>query len=366
MELDGSWYHVDVTWNDPVGMAPLTADHDNFLRSDDGITECGHYSWDAGVVADSDKYDNAPWLELCAPLVVIGDTVYYCDVAPTNAVYKIYAWNVKENATSTIHSFSIAGNGGYGYYDGYVGLASYQDTLYYGARNKLYSIPAAGGQPLEVYALENENAQIYCAWRDGKKIEIYAGEEFYEGSVIAIDVPGWVFEMTVYPAVTELEMEETVQLSAVEVHAPDSELDVVWSSSDVEIASVDEGGLVTAISPGAAKITAVYDQYSASAFVVIHSDEITLLPGNLSVIGEEAFKLASPVEIVIPEGVEEIGDRTFANCENLKLITIPESVHTFGEDIFDGCTGTGVLCKEGSDVQAYLEEEPSVFCIIME
>ena len=45
VEIDGDWYHVDATWDDPVPDLPGYCGHKNFLRSDAGITGTKHYGW---------------------------------------------------------------------------------------------------------------------------------------------------------------------------------------------------------------------------------------------------------------------------------------------------------------------------------
>ncbi len=47
-------------------------------------------------------------------------------------------------------------------------------------------------------------------------------------------------------------------------------------------------------------------------------------------------------EVLLPSGIETIGDKAFDNCENLKEIVIPASVKTFSTSAFDKCTA---LCK---------------------
>lgn len=45
VQIGGEWYHVDITWDDPVPDRPGKSYHDNFLRSDSGITAEGHRGW---------------------------------------------------------------------------------------------------------------------------------------------------------------------------------------------------------------------------------------------------------------------------------------------------------------------------------
>lgn len=53
VKIDGSWYHVDTTWDDPTPNLPGYCKHENFLRSDAGITETDHHSWEETGIAVS-------------------------------------------------------------------------------------------------------------------------------------------------------------------------------------------------------------------------------------------------------------------------------------------------------------------------
>lgn len=61
VEIDGSWYHVDTTWDDPVPDLPGYCEHENFLRSDAGIASSGtkgHYGWeDTGITVSASEPD---------------------------------------------------------------------------------------------------------------------------------------------------------------------------------------------------------------------------------------------------------------------------------------------------------------------
>ena len=61
VKIDGQWYHVDVTWDDPVPDKPGRVSHENFLRSDDGIRSTGHYGWTSDYTCTSTKYDKYLW-----------------------------------------------------------------------------------------------------------------------------------------------------------------------------------------------------------------------------------------------------------------------------------------------------------------
>ena len=71
VSIDGAWYHVDVTWDDPVPDAGPDARvrGDAFLRGDEAMRdELDHYGWAAPVQAPEDY----PWLEQYGPLSYAG------------------------------------------------------------------------------------------------------------------------------------------------------------------------------------------------------------------------------------------------------------------------------------------------------
>ena len=71
-----------------------------------------------------------------------------------------------------------------------------------------------------------------------------------------------------------------------------------------------------------------------------------ILPEVLS-IGAYAYMNASSV-VVIPEGIETIGDRAFMGCEDLHTVFIPTSVKTIGELAFAYCKQlTNVIMQTG-------------------
>ena len=63
VSIDGDWYHVDVTWDDPIWDCIGRVGHNYFLLSDQVISDSGHKhsNWNAGHRAVSDTYKQAFW-----------------------------------------------------------------------------------------------------------------------------------------------------------------------------------------------------------------------------------------------------------------------------------------------------------------
>jgi hypothetical protein len=140
----------------------------------------------------------------------------------------------------------------------------------------------------------------------------------------------------------ELEVGETVQLTAVVEPEDATDKSVTWSSSNEDVATVDETGLVTAVAEGEAEITVTTNDGgftdSITVTVVPPSDFVVVdgvlveyrgaggdvvIPGDLGIteIGKEAFREKGTLtSVVIPEGVTIIGESAFRKCTNLAAI----------------------------------------------
>ena len=64
------------------------------------------------------------------------------------------------------------------------------------------------------------------------------------------------------------------------------------------------------------------------------------IPDGVTSIGSEAFRNCSGLtSVTIPNSVTSIGDEAFYNCRGLTSVTIPDSVTSIGSYAFSGCSG---------------------------
>ena len=76
--LDGNWYHLDITWNDPTPDAFGRASHKNFLLNDADITSTRHYDWTvSGEIAVSADSYAIPFRQTVYPVYPFGGCYYY-------------------------------------------------------------------------------------------------------------------------------------------------------------------------------------------------------------------------------------------------------------------------------------------------
>jgi len=75
-----------------------------------------------------------------------------------------------------------------------------------------------------------------------------------------------------------------------------------------------------------------------SAFRECHSLKSITLPSSVTKIGDEAFRDCSSLKkVVLNEGILEIGDCAFDSCSSLQSITLPSTVTEIGSYAFDSC-----------------------------
>lgn len=132
------------------------------------------------------------------------------------------------------------------------------------------------------------------------------------------------------------------------------DLPIRWTSSDAKVANV-QNGVVTALSPGQATITAVCGKISSSVEISVSMRKMDTLnlPAGLAIIGEGAFEGVTAERIVLSDNIREIGSRAFAACERLLVIYMPDGVNAIAEDAFEGSAGVSFICQSENAAAAY-------------
>lgn len=61
VKLDGSWYHIDLTHDDPTPDSYGYVSHERFLKTDKEMTELGYYGWDNGISCTDEAFTDPLW-----------------------------------------------------------------------------------------------------------------------------------------------------------------------------------------------------------------------------------------------------------------------------------------------------------------
>ncbi len=82
------------------------------------------------------------------------------------------------------------------------------------------------------------------------------------------------------------------------------------------------------------------------------------LPASTFYVDDEAFVGNSTIQsVVAPDGLQVIGTRAFADCANLKCITLPDSVSHIAEDAFENTPDVVIFASVGSYAWQWAEKQ---------
>lgn len=82
------------------------------------------------------------------------------------------------------------------------------------------------------------------------------------------------------------------------------------------------------------------------------------LPTSTFYVDDEAFVGNSTIQsVVAPDGLQVIGTRAFADCANLKCITLPDSVSHIAEDAFENTPDVVIFATVGSYAWQWAEKQ---------
>lgn len=159
IEIDGDWYHVDMTYDDPLPDLPGAALHDNFLLSDTGIGKTDHKNWNAIYVCSDIRYDAEDyfWKSSMAPFQNDGTNWYFIkNITDTTEDAGICRWNPINDNIESICDLSqeiwYSAIFNQAYQSKYSGLGIRDGVIYYNTPKEIqYFSPEA---PEKIYVLE--------------------------------------------------------------------------------------------------------------------------------------------------------------------------------------------------------------------
>ena len=178
VRLDGNWYHVDVTWDDPTLDKPGRVQHWYFLLSDTEILKeisgqgTSHYGYQSIHASNDTRYDAKQYHNFSSKLCKLedGTTVYGVDGSGKQIVSYNY---VTDKATKVKDLSSVAWSAGENsYWNGvFSGLAVYDGKLYYNTPNDIRTFdPATPNDEVIVYTKKDTDPDIYGLRIRGNKL----------------------------------------------------------------------------------------------------------------------------------------------------------------------------------------------------
>lgn len=284
--IDGSWYHVDVTWDDPVWNREGRALHTFFLLSDTEMVNRmsgggqNHHDWVDSVDCDSDRYDSASywWKDIDSQIVQVGhqDYIYVKEASNVNfQIVRKTGDGTEETLYTSSATWPVTGSGGY-CWSAQAFLSRQGEDIYFNDNLKIYSMSLADKNVQEVYAYEQGDGFIYGAmvYEDGTarlNIDTTPDRNTDSYTLVKLRDVISVTGVTLSQSSASLREGEELQLTVAVVPDNADNRKVTWTSDDPGVASVTEDGVVTAVKAGTAviKVTTAEGGWTASCTVTV-------------------------------------------------------------------------------------------------
>lgn len=125
--LDGAWYHVDVTWDDPTPDVEGGGRHACFLRSDAGMAEQGHEGWDSQGIVCQREWKDGWWLNsVWFPIHYWQGRYYYIRTGSAPYAYQVYQTGDLAEAGTPVGAGNLANR-----FSSQYGVVWWEGQLYY-------------------------------------------------------------------------------------------------------------------------------------------------------------------------------------------------------------------------------------------
>lgn len=170
INIDGAYYHVDCTWDDPIYDRLGMVGHTYFLLSDQKIQEGNspHTGWDLkNLSCNNTKFDNAYWQGVETQIVMDNQYVYYI---ADGAICKRNIADQSVEKLKNLGRWYVWNSSSY-WLEAYSGLFMFDGDLYYNTSTEIRKISIDGTNDELVYAPDTSNGYAYGSRKHETEIQ---------------------------------------------------------------------------------------------------------------------------------------------------------------------------------------------------
>ena len=191
VQLDGVWYHVDVTWDDPTPDTYGMVEHSYFLRSDQEMKagDEPHHGWETDILCP-ESYPNAFWEDVHSQVLFTDDnTCFY--LREKDCRNSLYCRDLAQNKESRIYREKNQGvnlgKGKYVYF--HTGLSLRDGRLWLSTMDQVLSMKLDGtGQKTEYkYDTKKEKRCLMGCFVTDTEILLSVGN--HQGEMVTLTQP---------------------------------------------------------------------------------------------------------------------------------------------------------------------------------
>ena len=339
VNLNGAYYYVDCTWDDPTNMYPAYCKHKNLLRSQAGMVATNHTSKDwvdsegnslYDTIATGTDYENYYWTNCVTAIPHIGNRWAYVD--STNSS-NIYVHNYSTNTNSLLASFSAKwyewGSSSKYYMVYFVHLGTYNNQFLVSGPTSLYLLDTSGNWS-KLYSLsddEEKNGYLYGFALNGTKATYYLSQNYKKNgksktlNLDSLTAIAMVNTPTDYSNGVSDDAAELVSFQNVTYQINDNN-----TLTCVNVASKNKTKVVVPAKVTIGKSTYKVTSIAANAFAKNKKLKSVVIGKNVKTIGKNAFRDCSKLKKVTFKGtkLKNVGKNAFQGISSKAVMTMPD------------------------------------------
>ena len=192
VQIDGEWYHVDVTWDDPVWDRFGRVLHTSFLCSDTDISskeggKSPHIGWVSDITCTSTAYDKA-FFKNTTSAVVFDDDYMYVSYDSSGVIAAVDRENNDEQ--KTLYTVKDKWRVKSGYYPGsFAKLSIFRERLYFNLPGKIVSMMTDGSDVQTEYT---SSVNIWGIVLRGNELYYTCTEDYYASDMTPLKATGYI------------------------------------------------------------------------------------------------------------------------------------------------------------------------------
>lgn len=342
VRIGGSYYHIDTTYDDPSYDTLGSLRHDYCIVSDTGLKADGvHHDWICGLKASDKSLDSVWWRGIRTIIFTVDGYDYYMNQRYGSSVYGAFMkrniatggehvieritsrWFVDEKKEAFWEQAFcyLAFDGNYFYYNDSEGVYRHKPNSSSNF-DVLYKKPESLKNNIFGIAMKLDN-NLYISIKDNPNV---ADEIYY----IDRNVLNQNTDITPKPPVTEyVEVE-----GGIKIYSFNENIENIIIPEQIDGKKVVE--------------------LSANLFCDRQELKTVIIPEGVEVIGDYVFYNCPNLKtVILPESLKEIGQAVFNGCTALEEITIPENVSKIGKNVFAGCVNLTIKGYKNSAAETY-------------
>ena len=182
VKIDGEYYHVDVTWDDPLPDSLGFVKHTFFLLSDEGAASVEadpHYGYESDYPSLNTRFDRMRFHKINTRMCRVGDDLYLVDnkrLTPETAK-DLLTYDVDTDSFRLVNSFASevwTADGGRVWGNGYMSLQEQDGYLYMNTANKVLVYDTETSE-MSLFAENTYNKQFFgLCLEDGRLYAVLA------------------------------------------------------------------------------------------------------------------------------------------------------------------------------------------------